>query len=133
MDKREILLSLQEMINKEKTEEKEEPRYTVESRQIDANNYLTLIAREKEESIITHPDYETFISLLKHHNTKEMNYVINKFNDNKAKIFKEYPDDEREKLLQDMRDLHYKLLNANQRNVAFVEIMIVDWVNQIFG
>ena len=41
MDKREILLSLKEMFN---NDEKEKPRYTVESKQIDKTNYLSLVA-----------------------------------------------------------------------------------------
>ena len=128
MDKREILLSLKEMFN---NDEKEKPRYTVESKQIDKTNYLSLVANGKEELLITDPDYDAFIGLLKHRNTKDLNYIVSKFEDNKVKIFTEYSVDERKKLLQEMRELYLKLINANQRNVAFVELMIVDWANNI--
>ena len=76
-------------------------------------------------------DYDAFIGLLKHRNTKDLNYIVSKFEDNKVKIFTEYSVDERKKLLQEMRELYLKLINANQRNVAFVELMIVDWANNI--
>jgi|GEM_PF-1139779 len=129
MDKREILLTLQNMFDDEK--EKNEPDFTIESKQIDKNNYLTLITRDNEDFIFIDPDYEAFITLLKYHNTKELNYVVKKFNDNKVKIFTEYSDEQRKKLLEDMKDLRSRLSNSNQRNMAFVEMMIVDWVNNI--
>lgn len=129
MDKREILLTLQNMFDDEK--EKNEPDFTIESKQIDKNNYLTLITRDNEDFIFIDPDYEAFITLLKYHNTKELNYVVKKFNDNKVKIFTEYSDEQRKKLLEDMKDLRSRLSNSNQRNIAFVEMMIVDWVNNI--
>ena len=129
MDKREILLTLQNMFDDDK--EKNEPDFTIESKQIDKNNYLTLITRDNEDFIFIDPDYEAFITLLKYHNTKELNYVVKKFNDNKVKIFTEYSDEQRKKLLEDMKDLRSRLSNSNQRNMAFVEMMIVDWVNNI--
>lgn len=127
MDKREILLSLQNMLNSEPAEESD---YIIESKQIDNQNYLTLIAKEKEPFIVTDPDYDTFINLLKCYHRKDLNYVINKFNDNKVKIFTEYDDEKRKKLLNDIKDLHNRLLTSTPRNIAFVEMMIVDWVNK---
>lgn len=127
MDKREILLSLQDMFS---TEKENEPDYTIESKQIDERHYLSLVAKDKEDFIVTDPDYDAFINLLKYYNTQELNYVVNKFNNNKVKIFTEYSEEKRMKLIADMRDLHNRLLNSNTRNIAFVEMMIVDWVNK---
>lgn len=127
MDKREILLSLQSMLNNEPAEDSD---YIIESKQIDNQNYLTLIAKEKEPFITTDPDYETFINLLKCYNRKELNYIVNKLNENKVKIFTEFDDEKRRKLLNDMKDLHNRLLTSTPRNIAFVEMMIVDWANK---
>ncbi|HCL03850.1 MAG TPA: hypothetical protein DHW61_15830 [Lachnoclostridium phytofermentans] len=128
MDKRDILLTLQNMFE---DKEKDEPDFTIESKQIDKNNYLTLITRDNEDFIGIDPDYEAFIALLKYHNTKELNYIVKKFNDNKVKIFTEYSDEQRKKLLEEMKDLQSRLSNSNQRNIVFVEMMIVDWANKI--
>jgi hypothetical protein len=127
MDKREVLLSLQSMLNNDKVEDSD---YIIESNQIDDTKCLTLITKENENFITTEPDYEAFINLLKYHNTKELNYVVNKFNDNKVKIFTEYSDEQREKFLKDIRDLHNRLLTSNSRNMAFIEMMITDWVDK---
>ena len=129
MDKREVLLSLQSMLN---NEEKTDSDYIIESKQIDDSNCLTLIAKEKDKEsfITTDPDYETFVNLLKYQNTKELNHIVNRFNNNKVKIFTEYSDEKREKFLKDIRDLHTRLLTSNSRNMAFVEMMIKDWVDK---
>lgn len=126
MDKREILLSLQSMLN---NDTKEDPDYIIESKQIDDQNYLTLITIDKEPFITTDPDYDTFINLLKYYNRKDLNLVVSKLNDHKVEIFTEYSDEKRKKLLYDMRDLHNRLLASTPRNIAFIEMMIVDWVN----
>lgn len=127
MDRREILLSLQSMLNNDKVEK---PDFIIESKQIDEKECLTLITKDKEDFITTEPDYEAFINLLKYHNTRELNHIVSKFNNNKVKIFTEFSDEKREKLLKDMRDLHNRLLTSTPRNIAFVEMMIIDWVNK---
>lgn len=129
MDKKEILNSLREMFDKDVVKESD---YIIESKQIDKNNYLTLITKDKEAFIIPNPDYEAFINLLKCHNTKDLNYVVKKLNDNKVKIFAEFSEAEREKLLNEMRDLYSRLSNSNTKNFPFVELMIIDWLNKLF-
>lgn len=127
MDKREVLLSLQSMLNDDTVDDSD---YIIESKQIDDKKCLTLITKENENFITADPDYDAFINLLKYHNTKELNYIVNKFNDNKVKIFTEYSDERRGKFLKDIRDLHNRLLTSNPRNMAFIEMMITDWVNK---
>lgn len=128
MDKREVLSSLQEMFNKENNVSD----YIIESKQIDDCDYLTLITKDKEDFVATHPDYDAFINLLKYYNTKESNYAASKLNDNKVKIFTEYSAEEQDKLINEMKDLYSRLASSNQRNIAFVEMMIVDWINKRF-
>ncbi len=130
MDKNEILNSLKEMFDNDS--KNNEMDYTIESRQIDKNNYLTLVTKDKEDFIVTDPDYEAFINLLKYHNTKNLNYTAAKLNENKVKIFTEFSAEEREKLLNSMKDCYTRLSNSNTKNLPFVELMIVDWVNKLF-
>lgn len=130
MDKWDIVNSLKEMFDKE--QKNTESDYVIESKQIDQNKYLTLIKKDKDEFIITDPDYEAFINLLKYHNTKNLNYVAAKLNDNKAKIFNEFSKEEREKLMNTIKDFYTRLSNSNVRNLPFVELLIVDWVDKLF-
>lgn len=130
MDKKDILNSLKEMF--ENDTKKTETDYIIESNQIDNNKFLTLIKKDREEDVITDPEYDAFINLLKYHNTKNLNHVAAKLNDNKVKIFNEFSEEEREKLLNTIKDFFSRLSNSNDRNLPFVELMIVDWVNQIF-
>ena len=127
MDKRDVLLTLQSMLNNDTVEDSD---YIIESKQIDDKKCLTLITKENENYITTEPDYEAFINLLKFHNTKELNHIVNRFNNNKVKIFTEYSDEQKDKFLKDIRDLHNRLLTSNSRNMAFIEMMITDWANK---
>ncbi len=128
MDKSEVLKSLAKMF--EKTEES---NYVIEEQQIDKNTYLTLIAKNEEDFITTHPDFEMFVNILQYHNTKNLNFVASKLKDNKRKIFMEFTDDEKEKFLVEIRDLHNRLVRANQKNLAFIELMVVDWIEKLFN
>lgn len=127
MDKRDLIMSLADSFN----DSKDEQSFTIESKQIEKNNYLTLIA-DNREFVQTHPDYEVFINLLKYYNTKDLNYVLMKLNNNKKKIFVEFSDKEKNSFLNDVRDLYLKLKASNTRNIVFVESIIVDWVNKLF-
>lgn len=126
MDKTEIIRSLEKMFN-----ETEESDYVIEEKQIDKNKYLSLVARNKEEEIKTHPDYDTFINLLQYNNSKELKYIVKRLNDNKRKFFVEFTDSEREKFLNDVRDFHKRLLGANSKSLPLLELMIVDWANEL--
>lgn len=126
MDKTEVIKSLAKMFD-----EKEESDYFFEEKQIDQNTYLSLIAKNKDDDIPTHPDYESLIGVLQYYNTRTLNYVAKRLKENKRKFFIEFTDSEREKFLNDVRDFHKRLLGANAKSVPLLESMIVDWVDDI--
>ncbi len=126
MDKADVIKSLAKMFD-----EKEEKDYVIEKKQIDQNTYLSLIAKDKEENIPTHPDYETLISILQFHNSRTLNYVVKKLNDNKRKFFVEFSDSEKERFLSDVRDFYKRLVGANVKSLPLLESMIVEWVDDI--
>lgn len=129
MDKIDILRSLKDMFD---NDAEKEQNYSIETKQIDKANYLSLVANDRRTFIQTHPDYETFLNLLKFHNTKATNYVAIKLNENKTKLFVEFADTEKEKFLDDTRDLYRRLINSNSKNVVIIEDMIVEWVDNLF-
>ncbi|HWT27010.1 MAG TPA: hypothetical protein VN131_03655 [Mobilitalea sp.] len=128
MDKSEILKSLSDMFAEKQDDDSD---YVIESKTIEKNNYLTLIAKEKEDSYITDPDFEAFVNLLKYYNTKELNYAASKMQNNKVKILKELPDEERAKVLKEMRELHNKLLGSRPQTMSLVESLIKDFIDTI--
>lgn len=128
MDKIDILKSLKDMFD---NDSEKEQKYSIETKQIDKANYLSLVANDRGTFIQTHPDYETFLNLLRFHNTKASKYVANKLNENKIKFFAEYTDTEKDKFLDDTRDLYRRLVNSNSKNIVIIEDMIVEWVDNL--
>lgn len=124
MDKSELIKSLAKMFD-----DTEESDYIIEEKQIDHNTYLSLVAKEKNEVIQTHPDFESLISILRYYNTKTLNYIVVKLNENKRKFFVEFSDSEREKFLNDVRDFYKRLVGANSKSLPLLESMIVEWVD----
>lgn len=124
MDKSELIKSLAKMFD-----DTEESDYIIEEKQIDHNTYLSLVAKEKNEVIQTHPDFESLISILRYYNTKTLNYIVVKLNENKRKFFVEFSDSEREKFLNDVRDFYKRLVDANSKSLPLLESMIVEWVD----
>lgn len=126
MDKADIIKSLAQMFN-----ETEESDYVIEEKQLDQNTYLSLVAKNKEENIETHPDYESLISILQYYNTRTLNYTVKRLNESKRKFFIEYTDSEREKFLNDVRDYYKRLVRANSKSLPLLESMIVEWVDDL--
>lgn len=126
MDKSEVLKSLAKMFDKT-----EESNYVIEEQQIDKSTYLTLIAKDDEEFITTHPDFDALISILQFYSTKNLNFAANKLKENKKKFFIEFTNVEKDKFLVEVRDLHKRLVGANQKNLAFIELMVVDWIDKL--
>jgi hypothetical protein len=50
-----------------------------------------------------------------------LNYVAKKLNDN------------RRKFLADARDLYKRLVGATKINLAFIELLVVDWADKLLG
>lgn len=126
MDKTELIKSLAKMFD-----ETEESEYVIEEKQIDHHTYLSLIAKDQDESIPTHPDYESLISILRYYNSKTLNYIVQRLNENKRKFFIEFSVDEREKFLNEVRDYYKRLVGANSKSLPLLESMIVDWVDDL--
>jgi Mg/Co/Ni transporter MgtE len=126
MDKEEVIKSLAKMF-----QETEESDYVIEEKQIDRNTYLSLVARNREEQIQTHPDYDAFVSILQYCNSKTLNYVVKRLNDNKRKFFVEYTDAEKEKFLNNVRDYYKRVVGANAKSLTLLESMIVEWVDDL--
>ena len=126
MDKTELIMSLAKLIN-----DTEKSDYIIEEKQLDKNTYLSLVAKDKDENIQTHPDFEVLISILKYYNSKTLNYVIMRLNENKRKFFIEFNDNEKEKFLSDVRDLYEKFIGANTKYLPFLETIITDWLDNL--
>ncbi len=126
MDKADVIKSLAKMFS-----EPEESEYIIEEKQIDNSTYLSLVAKDKEEYIETHPDYESFISILQYYNSRTLNYVVVRLNENKKKFFVEFTDSEREKFLNDVRDFYKRLVGANSKSIPLLESMVVEWVDAL--
>jgi len=126
MDKTELIKSLAKMFNDE-----DEKDYVIEEKQIDQNKYLSLVAKSPEENIQTHPDYEALISILRYYNTKSLNYVIMLLKENKRKFFVEFSDSEKEKFLNETREFYKRFIGANTKSLPLLELMIVEWVNDL--
>jgi len=127
MDKSELIKSLANMFN----DEKEEKDYIIEEKQLDKTTYLSLVKKYNDNNMQTHPDYEALISILKYYNTKTLNYVVMRLNENKRKFFVEYSDSEKEKFLNDVRDLYERFIGANSKALPFLESMILEWMNNL--
>ena len=127
MDKSEILRSLNDMFNEKPDDE---ASYTIASNTIDKNDYLTLITKENEDSLLTDPDYDAFINIMKYYNTKDLRYAAIKLEQIKGKVLKEFSDADRIKFRSEMKDLHSRLLGANNQTLPFLEVLIKDWVNE---
>ncbi len=128
MDKSEILRSLNDLFNKESNDD---ASYVITSNTIDKNNYLTLIAKDKDAFSITDPDYDAFINILKYYNTKDLKYAASKLENCKVKVLKDLPEAERLQFMSEMKDLHSRLLGANDQTISFIEVLIKDWVNKL--
>jgi len=126
MDKTELIMALAKMFN-----ETEEREYIIEEKQLDKNTYLSLVAKDKDENIQTHPDYDALIGILKYYNSKTLNYVIMRLNENKRKFFIEFNDNEKEKFLNDVRDLYKRFVGANTKSLPFLESMITEWLDNM--
>lgn len=125
MEKRELLSKLKDAFaEKEKTESD----YVIESKAIDNNNYLTLIAKNKTDAEINNPDFENFINLLKYQSTNDCVYMAQKLQDNKNKILLEQSEEKRKKLLADIKEFHNRLLTVNQRTLPLLISMISEWM-----
>lgn len=126
MDKSELIKSLAKMFD-----EKEESDYIIEEKQLDQRTYLSLVAKDRPENIPTHPDYELLINILQYYNTKTLNYVVMKLNENKRKFFIEYSEKEKEKFLDDVRDFYKRFIGSNSKSLPFLESMIAEWVDNL--
>lgn len=128
MEKNDLLNKLKDAFSEKENVESD---YVIESKSIDNNNYLTLIAKNRNEEEINNPDFENFANLLKYQGTNDCVYMAKKLQDNKLRILLELPEDRRIKILTDMKEFHNRLLTANARTLPLLTSMIKEWIEGI--
>ena len=126
MDKAEVLKSLAKLFNETEGNDK-----VTEEKSVDQSTFLERSVNIQEEFIHTHPDYDSLISILKYYNTRSLNYVVKKLDENKRKFFIEFSDSEKEKFLNEARDFYKRLVGVNSKSLPLLESMIVDWVDDL--